>query len=312
MTIFDLFSKRQKRLRGDAPDVYIYDDIPQTLRVQIVHIWKDSLGNETEYYNTHRGVKRAYEAIGEALCREYGVFSLIEKDYGNRNFMQELIDFFLNETDNDKVLDVVEFSFRAMDKLSRNFNYRKTNHYNEIADDAIAELNIRFKEHGIGYQFEDGEIIRVDSQLLHSEVVKPALHLLNSKLYAGAQQEYLNAYEHYRQGNHKEALNDALKSFESTMKAICDKRGWAYDARDTSKRLIDICYQNGLVPTYWQQHMSALRSLLEGGVPTARNKLSGHGQGSTPTCVPDHIVSYVLHMAGAAIVYLVKSEEELK
>ena len=58
--------------------------------------------------------------------------------------------------------------------------------------------------------------------------------------------------------------------------------------------------------------MAALRSLLEGGVPTGRNRLSGHGQGTTPTIIPDHIVSYVLHMTGAAIVFLVKSEQDIK
>ena len=32
MAIFDLFSKRQKALRGDVPDVYTYDDLPNSLR----------------------------------------------------------------------------------------------------------------------------------------------------------------------------------------------------------------------------------------------------------------------------------------
>ena len=27
------------------PDVYTYNDLPQPLRVQIVHIWMDTLGN---------------------------------------------------------------------------------------------------------------------------------------------------------------------------------------------------------------------------------------------------------------------------
>jgi len=48
MTVFDLFSKRQKRLRGEVPDVYTYDSLPRTLRNQIVHIWNDSLGTEIE------------------------------------------------------------------------------------------------------------------------------------------------------------------------------------------------------------------------------------------------------------------------
>ena len=46
MAIIDLFSKRQKKLRGEVPDIFSYDDIPQTLRVQIVHIIKDVIGED--------------------------------------------------------------------------------------------------------------------------------------------------------------------------------------------------------------------------------------------------------------------------
>ncbi len=228
MTIFDLFSKRQKRLRGEVPDVYTYDSIPNRLRVQIVHIWRDSIGNENEYYDENKGVKRGYKFIVETLCREYGVFRLTDREYGDRygsrSYIRELFEFFLQEEDAEKTLDVIELSFRVIDRLTRKFEYRGFHRYTEIADNSISELNSRFKEHGIGYQYEDGEIMRVDSQLLHNEAVKPALRLLSGKDYDGAQQEFLSAYEHYRQGKHKEALNDALKSFESTMKAICDKR----------------------------------------------------------------------------------------
>jgi hypothetical protein len=110
-------------------------------------------------------------------------------------------------------------------------------------------LNQRFLEHGVGYQYESGEIIRVDSKLVHAEVVKPALGVLTNPIYSGANEEYLSAHQHYRDGKYKECLNDCLKSFESTMKAICSKRGWTYDKdKDTAKKLIDICFDNGLVP----------------------------------------------------------------
>lgn len=239
------------------------------------------------------------------------MFRLAGEAYQNWDYLEELINFFLHEEDTEKALDVIELSFRVADRLARDYQYRKLNNPSKSIDDAIAELNARFKEHGIGFQYEEGELIRVDSQMLHAEAVKPALVLLSAKEYKGAQEEFLNAFEHYRHGKHKEALNDALKSFESTIKTICEKRGWTHDPKDTSKRLIEICYQKDLVPSFWQQHMSALRGLLEGGVPTGRNKLSGHGQGSTPTEVPDHIVAYVLHMTAAAIVFLVKSEENM-
>lgn len=311
MAIIDLFSKRQKSLRGEVPDVYTYDKVPEPLRVQVVHIWQDCLGNENEYYNDYIGVKRGYKFIVETLCREYGVFRLNGRDHGDRNYRNELINFALQESNTEKVLDAVELSFRFLDRLCRKYEYRNLRNASENIDDSICELNSRFREHGIGFQFEEGEMIRVDSQLLHTEVVKPALTLLNKKEFAGAQQEFLNAYEHFRHGNQKESLNDALKSFESTIKAICDIHKWEYDPKDTSKKLIEICYHKGLVPVFWQQHMAALRSLLEGGVPTGRNKLSGHGQGSIPIKVPDHIVSYVLHMTAAAIVFLVNASDQI-
>lgn len=312
MAIFDLFSKRQKQLRGEIPDVYKYDTIPSPLRVQIVHIWQDCLGSASEYNADHSyaDVKKAYKFIAETLRREYGVFSLTNNRV--HNYMEEVIDFFLEEKDTEKVLDVIELTFRVADKYTRSYNYKYETNPDECVDNAIEELNGRFKEHGIGFGYSNGEILRIDSQLIHAEAVKPALSLLNGSEYEGAQQEFLKAYEHYRQGNHKEALNDALKAFESTMKAICDKRRWDYAPTDTSKRLIEICFKQGLVPPFWEQHMSALRSLLESGIPTGRNKLSGHGQGTTPTTVPEHIVSYVLHMTASAIVFLVKSEQNIK
>ena len=313
MATFDLFSKRQKRLQGEIPDVYSYDEIPNPLRVQIVHIWKDALGDDNEYNDTYDGVKNAYKFIVETLCREYGVFKLSDNIYGSRrHYLEEFIYFFLHEEDTDKVLDAVELSFRFIHRLTRKYEYLRKTNASEIADNSIQELNERFREHGIGFQFEEGDIIRVDSQLLHSETVKPALQLLNTTSFTGAQQEFLNAYEHYRHGNHKEAMNEALKAFESTMKAVCDKRGWPYNPKDTSKKLIDICFNNGLIPSFWQQHMAGLRSLLEGGVPTGRNKLSGHGQGAKPVSVPDYLVSYILHMTAAAIIFIVKAEQDLK
>ena len=181
-----------------------------------------------------------------------------------------------------------------------------------MADNAINELNIRFKEHGIGYQFTNGNIIRTDSELIHSEIVKPALKLLDQPHLAGAQEEFLKAHEHYRKGNAKEALSECLKAFESVMKAICDKKGWGYNSTAQAKHLIQACLDNGLIPPFWGSHYSSLRSLLESGVPTGRNKLSGHGQGTTPTTVPDHLVAYMLHMTASAIVFLAEADKSLR
>lgn len=312
MGTFELFSKRQKKLRGDVPDVYVYDDVPEPLRVQIVHIWDDALGTANDYHDRNKGALGAYKLIVGTLCREYGVFKLPgAKDYGDRDFRSELTNFLLQEQETERVLDAVELSFRVIDRLTRRFDYLRCQGASARADEAIQELNARFQEHAVGFQYIDGDIIRVDSELIHAEVVKPALALLHGAEYAGAQAEFLNAHEHYRHGNAKEALTESLKAFESVMKAICTKRNWTYQSNATASSLIQVCIDNTLIPTFWTQHFSALRSTLESGVPTARNRLGGHGQGSVIVDVPTHLVAYVLHMTAACIVFLVESERSL-
>jgi hypothetical protein len=312
MGIFDLFSKRQKRLRGEVSDVYTYDTIPQPLRVQVVHIWQDTLGNPHEYHERYFGTHNTYKLIVETLCREYGYFKLPgTNDYGDRNYLNELANFVLKEEEIEKVIDAIELSFRVIDRLTKDFNHLHRYDGADRAAAAIEELNTRFREHAVGFQYVDGEIIRIDSELIHSEVIKPALTLLHRQDYTGAQAEFLKAHDHYRHGNTKEALTESLKALESVMKTICEKRKWQYPANATCSTLTQVCIDKGLVPTFWTTHFSALRSTLESGVPTARNKLGGHGQGAEIITVPDHLAAYVIHMTAACIVFLVESETAL-
>ena len=313
MSVINLFSKRRKALRGDVPDVYTYDKIPQPLRVQIIEIWRETLGNEDQYNIESYGTFRIYKAIVQALCREYGCFTLpgVQDQYGGgRHAIRELAEFLLKENDPDKVLDAIELSFKCIDHTTRDFAYLHRSDSSERADSAIEELNERFREHGVGYQF-DGEIIRVDSQLLHKETVRPALGHLRAPEYAGAQAEFLAAHEHYRHGRTKEALNECLKALESVMKVICAKHKWKHAPDPTARVLIQTLLDHDLIPPFWQQHFSALRSTLEAGVPTARNKLGGHGQGSNVVEVPSYLAGYVLHMTAAGVVFLAEAEKAL-
>ena len=44
MPILNLFSHRRRMAEGNTPDVFIYDKLPETLRVQIIHILRASIG----------------------------------------------------------------------------------------------------------------------------------------------------------------------------------------------------------------------------------------------------------------------------
>lgn len=302
MGVFDLFSKRRRRERGEVPEVYVYDDLPQALRVQIVHIVHDAFGEDN--YGMHYA-KKAYEFVKQTLCREYGLFELVQYP---KTDADSVFNFFLKEESVERALDVVDLCFKVINVTIRNddgYTYHTTRQIE--VDEAIAELNERFKEHGVGYQFESNELIRVDSQFLHVEAVKPALGLLRADGFKGANEEFLLAHEHYRHGRHKECLVNALKAFESTMKGICKIRRWPTQPTDTAKTLINVCLTNGLLPKYLDSQLGALRSLLESGIPTVRNKMGGHGQGPEPTIVPEFLARYALNLTATSIVFLVEA-----
>jgi hypothetical protein len=92
-------------------------------------------------------------------------------------------------TDIDELLDVIEFTFQIIAQFGEEDEYATRRSIVERGASqfplpAIAELNIRFKEASFPFQFENGQLIRVDNQFVHAEVVQPALHssaMLNFK-----------------------------------------------------------------------------------------------------------------------------------
>jgi AbiJ N-terminal domain 4 len=308
MAISDLFSKRQRAIKGDdVPDVYVYDDIPQPLRVQVVHIVNDALSLQTG--RRDEGIE-FLRIIHDDLCREYGKFSLVRKAAYLAQ-PQDVLVFLLRTESVDEAIDTIELMFRVIDGFCRDRGFQLRANPKISPDEAIAELNHRFREHAVGFQFESGEIIRVDSQFIHQEAVKPALALLSAKEFQGVNEEFLRAHEHYRHSRHEECLNDCLKAFESTLKTICVLRQWEHDPNATAKALLSVAYENALVPRYLQTQFTSLRSTLESGVPTIRNKLGGHGQGAQTRSVPSHFVSYQLHLTASCIVFLIECHHQL-
>jgi hypothetical protein len=303
MATIDIFSKRKKREEsGGVPDVYRYDVIPEALRVQVVHLWRDAFGDYEDGYGT---AFETYKAVHDILCREYGVFRLVGDDFGRANY-EELCADFLLKCGTENALDIIELMFRVLWKQAR-ANQLPSRLTQRSVSALLSELNGRFREHAVGYQFESGLIIRVDSALVHAEVVKPALHLLSAEGFQGADEEFRSAYEHYRHGKYKESLVDALKAFESTMKTICKRKAWDAPDGAAARQLVGILFDKELIPAPMAAHFGALRTTLEAGVPTLRNKMGGHGQGEAPVDVPDYLAAYALHLTAANIVMLVEA-----
>lgn len=324
-----LYFKRQKVKFDEHSEAYQYTDFPMKFRVQVSHILTDVFydtqmldvlgfrANHTDFNGSFSLIMKSTNSemskICKAFSREKGRLSL--KGDTNKVTQREsymaILEFIFSEYDTDDFLTILELIFEVIEKKTCETSFGERKNAKEISKEAIDELNQRFREHSIGYQYEKGQIIRLDSDLIHSETVKPALQLLSNPTYKGAQREFLKAHEHYRHERYSEALIECLKAYESTLKIILDKNSWEYSSNATADELTGRVMQSGLVPDFWQQHFKSLKNTLTSGVPTARNKVAGHGAGNEFREIPEYLVSYILHMTASTIVFLVKADEAL-
>jgi len=165
----------------------------------------------------------------------------------------------------------------------------------------VAELNERFLRAGVGYRYDGGQIFRVDSELLHQEATLPALRLLSDPRFAGADQEFRAAHDHLKAGEFKDCTVDALSAFESTMKAICDAKGWVYSKGARASDLLKVLRAKKLFPDFLDQSFDQLIATLKSGLPTVRNESGAHGQGAEPIETPEYIAVYALNLAASKI-----------
>ena len=275
MPVLDLYSYRKKVAEGGTPDVFIYGRTSRTtpgsrsftfgekLLVGIIVIPKSP--SEHQSRTTRLGRLSTMNS-----ARDRGVLNLGEE----RNIDSRCEKYFLNCKSVEAALDLVELTFFYVDKIARIYssNMRKARGIKITPNDAIKQLNERFRRAGVGYRFENGKIFRIDSELIHSEVVKPALQYLLTPGFEGPCEEFMSAYAHYRDGQMKDAITDANNAFESTLKTICAQRGWQFSQSSRSSDLLKIVRDNGLLPNYLDNSFDQLLATLKSGLPKVKER----------------------------------------
>lgn len=306
--IYKLFSQRRKEeaLAG-KDDVYQYDNIPTHLRHQINSISFESLGIPYVIsYNVEENP--AWVEVERVFLREKGYVTLSREDTAGQRIPNYMIG-----ADTDEWIDLLELICLVIDHLkSKNDAHLGKWQIQEESAKAIDEINYRMKQAGVGYAFENGQIIRIDSQFVHSQIVKPALGLLSAQGYDGPSEEYRTAHEHYRSGDYRQAVGMAANALESTFKAIFDQAGWEYKKGARISDLIKVAKGNELWPNYLDNSFDQLVATLQSGLPKIRDNDASHGQGATAKEVPSYVAAYALHLAASKIVFVVQAFEHRK
>src|SRR5690606_17236882 len=94
-------------------------------------------------------------------------------------------------------------------------------------------------------------------------------------------------------GDGKGAIHNACKSFESTLKTVL-----GVDEGNASK-LLDRLEESGVLDEVPVAARKAISTSVLMALPTLRNRLGGHGQGSDRIEVPSHFAALAVHLAGA-------------
>ena len=291
MARFDLYSKRQNdAAKSGQSDVYRYDVVPAGFRTQLLNIANIAFGEDRPYRTGsghYNNLKWGW--VSKTYSHELGINPI-----GGVEHKPAAIREFYRTCSNESALDLTELiAHKIM----------------EVDPYSIDEVNYGLREAAIGYQFEAGRLTRVDSQLIHQEVVKPALTLLSKSGFEGAQQEFLNAHAHYRAGQNKEAVAMAANALESTFKAIFDAKGWVYNKGSRISDLVKVAKNNVLWPDYLDNSFDQLLATLQNGLPKIRDNDSSHGQGAIPKTVPTYLAAYALHLAASKIVFIVSAAD---
>jgi hypothetical protein len=301
MPLIDMFSNRDV----PEPDVWVYDRIPQILRVQVSNIVKGAMGTTREYApNDAIGI---YKIIAEEVSHEHGRDNLTNQR--RVAYPADVHGCIRGEVDIRVWLSCVELSFRAIEVFRGKFRdqERKLREITVKPDDAVGELNERFRRAGFGYRYENGKIYRTNNELTHQQITRPALQLLTDPRFKGADDEFRSAHDHYKAGEYKDCAVDALNALESTMKTICDLQNWAYQKGARSSDLLKVLRREGLFPEFADQSFEQLIATLKSGLPSLRNETGGHGQGATPVTVPEYVASYALNLAASKIRFLIEA-----
>lgn len=311
MAIFDLFSKRQTDMaKSGETDVYQYAKIPPQVRTQVRQIALEGIGlvgSRGDMIMTSNTDNAIWVHIEKIFLREKGLDGVARGDFSGERVLS-----FMQNCSTADWLDFLELIAKGIEVMGDNDQQylRQKWSVTTRADAAIDEINYRLRQASVGYQIAEGQLIRVDSEFVHVEVVKPALVLLSGSGFDGPRQEFLSAHQHYRVGEYRQAVGMAANAVESMFKAVFDQKGWPYQKGARISDLVKVARSNRLWPDYLDNSFDQLLATLQSGLPKIRDNDASHGQGAKVKHVSAYIAGYALHLAASKIVFIFESSKD--
>lgn len=268
----DLYSFRKKRKTSPL----VYEKFTSLTRQKIQYQFIDF----NREFQTPDGMSDTLFELGELLLRCHGWDKL--RIYEEGKMVPAEIRKFLLTCSKDHLFDSLEIYHDLLE----------ADEYLKFEEN----INNIFSMDNIGYEYKDGKITPIVSEYLHEESIAPALSLLREVGFEGPLEEFEEAIKFFRQDKYTDAIHNANNAFESTLKAVLDKK------EGDPKDLINELIKQEIVEPYYEGHLDYIRKLLL-CLPITRHKKGGHGQGKEKKEIDKSYAEFALHLAGTFIVF---------
>lgn len=292
-----LYEFEQRMGFREKNDVFQYEEVTEKFRKQffviISHCVNEQIKENDEYWGF----------IEKKLMVEFAEVNFYGDIYGS-----SILKYLIERSDSE-ALYIIEEMLITLEKVGKYFKDKSKGEFVEAIAQCFLQVNKKFLENGLGYEYQSNQLIRIDNKFIHKEVITNAITLLHEEEFESASNEYLKAFDEYKNGERENALVFARRAFESTMKIICERLGYRYKQKSQAYELIGILKNNNFIPKELKYHFEHFSEAMQSGLPTVSNKES-HGKGILIENVTDKIVQYALNLCATNIVFLVGTYKE--
>jgi hypothetical protein len=193
----------ERAAREAAGESFWTTKFDQNVRVRILHTFKDAVGESSSLH---------YELARGLLLRRAGLLTLCRQSMGAED---DLLNYLLQCPD-DMVPSVVE----AMSQVCNDDSImQRTYNWDSGVFDPL--VNSILREHRIGYELVNFEMIEFSSMEMHQSAVTPALQLLAGRQdLARVESAYQDALKEISKGAPSNAITDAGTALQEMLQAL--------------------------------------------------------------------------------------------
>ncbi len=286
-----LFFERAKESRGEFPQCFTYDALPNSVRNRIVLIWND-LGHDES--KCEKSLKEFKEALGVIKPLAEGWVGVGHRQMYRAS--EELKNFFLNTSNIDYALTVLE----EIGCLFYPYN----------TEVALKRINERLRLAGIGWKHTGQKLIKIEDETFFDEVTSRCLSILGQNKYHSTQDHLIKAYEELKLGpsGYTDALTDCRMAFETIIKTKLNESGYSDVKNKNWSQLKANLLKAINAPTYWESYFNTFISLMEGNV-TPSNQEGSHGGLEGSLLQADEVfVRYIINQTAVNILFIAEVE----